>query len=353
MRVCLDGLPLNWKHGLVTVRKLRFLFNPLGVIYELNTRMIKVDLYKLYGFMRRSVDLIYPGYSLLFLTGYGSYCKILDNIDIVHCIGSLRKYNKPTLYEIDFSPIEFFYYYSGIPLSKLMHVYHYFDQFFKTENRVLITWQPSNVRIIRKLGFDESKINYVPPPIPIIERNKEVDNEEPTILFVGHNFILKGGSIALKAFEIINKEIPKSKLIFVSQFTPPTKYSNIVFTGPIENDVLKRNYLPFVDLLLAPFKFNCPSCLSLLEAMSAGIPVISTYHPLLEDYVIDGFNGYSVKQYSPKNFAEKTIELLQDKNKLKVMSKNAINYINEKYSPKYVASKLLMLYKTLISKYET
>jgi hypothetical protein len=68
----------------------------------------------------------------------------------------------------------------------------------------------------KKLGFDESKINYVPPPIPIIERNKEVDNEEPTILFVGHNFILKGGSISLKAFEIINKEIPKTKLIFVS-----------------------------------------------------------------------------------------------------------------------------------------
>jgi len=50
---------------------------------------------------------------------------------------------------------------------------------------------------------------------------------------------------------------------------------------------------------------------------------------------------------------QKKIELLQDKNKLKAMSKNAINYINEKYSPKYVASKLSMLYKTLISKYET
>jgi hypothetical protein len=74
MRVCLDGLPLNWKHGLVTVRKLRFLFNPLGVIYELNTRMIKVDLYKLYGFMRRSVDLIYPG---LFFTIFNRLWKLL------------------------------------------------------------------------------------------------------------------------------------------------------------------------------------------------------------------------------------------------------------------------------------
>jgi glycosyltransferase involved in cell wall biosynthesis len=221
MRVYLDGPPLNWKHGLATVRKLRFLFNPPEVIYELNTRIIKVDLYNLYGFVRRSVDLIYSGYSLLFLTGYGSYCKILNNIDIVHCIGSLIKYNKPTLYEIDISPIEFFYYYGGISLFKLMHVYHYFEKFFKTKNRILVTWQPSNVRIIRKLGFDESKINYVPPPIPIIERIKEVDDEEPTILFVGYNFKFKGGDIALKAFEIINKEIPKSKLIFISQFSPP------------------------------------------------------------------------------------------------------------------------------------
>jgi glycosyltransferase involved in cell wall biosynthesis len=353
MRVYLDGPPLNWKHGLATVRKLRFLFVPPEISYELNTRNIKVDLYKLYGFVKRSVDLVYPGYSLLFLTGYGGYCRILNNIDIVHCIGSLRKYNRPTLYEIDYSPIEFFYYYSGFPLSKLMHVYHHFEQFFKAENKKLVTWQPSNVRIIRKLGFDESKINYVPPPIPIIKRNKEVDDEEPTILFVGHNFIIKGGDIALKAFKIINKEIPKSRLIFVSKFAPSRKYSNVVFTGPIENDILKKNYLPYADLFLAPFKFNFPSCLSLLEAMSAGVPVISTYHPLLEDYVIDGFNGYSVKQYDAKYFAEKTIELLQDKNKLKVMSKNAIDYINEKYSPKYVASKLSTLYRSLISNYET
>jgi hypothetical protein len=41
--------------------------------------------------------------------------------------------------------------------------------------------------------------------------------------------------------------------------------------------------------------------------MSAGIPVISTYHLLLEDHAIDGFNGYSVKQYSPKKFAEKQL----------------------------------------------
>jgi glycosyltransferase involved in cell wall biosynthesis len=228
------------------------------------------------------------------------------------------------------SPIDFFYYYLDIQLSKLMRVYPFFDNFFNAENRLLITWHPSNVRIMRKLGFDESKINYVPPPIPIIKRNKDVDNEEPTILFVGHDFILKGGDIALKAFEIINKEIPKSRLIFVSQFVPHKKYANVVFTGAIENSILKKNYLPCVDLLLTPFKFNSPSCLSLLEAMSAKVPVISTYHPLLEDYVIDGFNGYSVKQYNPKYFADKTIELLQDKNKLKNMSKNALNYIKEK-----------------------
>jgi len=134
MRVYLDVPPLNWKHGLATVRKLRFLFNPPEVIYELNTRIIKVDLYNLYGFVRRIVDLIYSGYSLLFLTGYGSYCKILNNIDIVHCIGSLIKYNKPTLYEIDISPIEFFYYYGGISLFKLMHVYHYFENSYYRAN---------------------------------------------------------------------------------------------------------------------------------------------------------------------------------------------------------------------------
>jgi hypothetical protein len=50
---------------------------------------------------------------ILFYSGYGGKEIILDNkIDIVHTIvqhvGKLIKYNKPTLYELDISPIEIF-----------------------------------------------------------------------------------------------------------------------------------------------------------------------------------------------------------------------------------------------------
>jgi glycosyltransferase involved in cell wall biosynthesis len=168
------------------------------------------------------------------------------------------------------------------------------------------------------------------------------------ILFVGYDYYLKGGDIALKAFEIINKEIPKSKLLFISKNKPPAKFSNVIYIGVIDNEILKREILPNVDIFMCPFRFKRTSGMSILEAMSAGVPVISTYHPLIEDYVIDGFDGYSVKQYNAQYFAEKTIELLQDKNRLKNMSKNAIKYINDNYSSKYVASKLLKLYKYLI-----
>jgi glycosyltransferase involved in cell wall biosynthesis len=299
--------------------------------------------------MKRSVDLIRPYYSLLFLTGYGSSCRVLSDIDIVHSIGSLRKYNKPTIYEVDLSPIEYFYYYLKVPLSKLMHVYKFFNDFFKNQERLLITWQPSNLRIIRKFGFDESKVSYIPPPINIIERTREVDNEEPKILFVGYNFYHKGGDIALKAFSIINKEIPKSKLIFISNYFPKSNFNNVIYFGTVENLTLKRKILPTVDILLSPFRPNFPSGMSLLEAMSAGVPVIATYHPLLESYVLDGFNGFSVKEYNPKAFAEKTIELLQDKNELKSMHRNAIKYINENYFPTIVSNKLVKVYQQLFN----
>jgi glycosyltransferase involved in cell wall biosynthesis len=347
--------PLHWKNGIAIARKLRILYKPNEVKYYLNVKKFEISFSLLIGvrLSKMILEKISSNLPILFYSGYGGKEIILDNkIDIVHTIvqhvGKLIKYNKPTLYEVDISPIEYFHFYEDIPIPKLMSLYKYFRNLFRDQRNLFVAWQPSSVYLVRKLGFDESKINYVPPPIPLIERNKEVSNEEPTILFVGYDYYLKGGDIALKAFEIINKEIPKSKLIFISQFSPPKKYINVIFIGAIENDVLKKKYLPYADLFLAPFKFNRPSCLSLLEAFSAGVPVISTYHPLLEDYVIDGFNGYSVKEYNAKNFAEKAIELLQDKNKLKNMSKNAIKYINDNYSPKYVSSKLLKLYKYLI-----
>jgi len=354
LNIYFPGPPLNWKHGMAIVRKLRILYKPTEVRYHLNVRKIQISFSLLIGvrLSKMMLEKISPSLPVLFYSGYGGREIITDNnIDIVHAmvqhVGKLIKYNKPTLYEVDFSPIEYFHFYEDIPLPKLMSLYNYFRNIFKDQRNLLIAWKPSSVYLLRKLGF-ESTINYVPPPIPVIKRNKEINNEEPTILFVGYDYYLKGGDIALKAFEIINKEIPKSKLLFISKSKPPFKFNNVTYIGTIENEILKREILPNVDIFMSPFRFKRPSIMSILEAMSAGVPVISTYHPLLEDYVIDGFNGYFVKQYDAKNFAKKIIELLQDNNKLKTMSKNAIKYIINNYSPDHIALKLLALYKLLI-----
>jgi glycosyltransferase involved in cell wall biosynthesis len=355
LNIYFPGPPLHWKNGIAIARKLRILYKPNEVKYYLNVKKFEISFSLLIGvrLSKMILEKISSNLPILFYSGYGGKEIILDNkIDIVHTIvqhvGKLIKYNKPTLYELDIAPIEYFHFYEGIPIPKLMSLYKYFRNLFKDQRNLLVVWQTSSVYLLRKLGFDENKINYVPPPIPLIKRNKEVSNEEPKLLFVGYDYYLKGGDIALKAFEIINKEIPKSKLLFISKNKPPVKFCNVIYIGVIDNEILKREILPSVDIFLCPFRFKRPSGMSILEAFSAGVPVISTYHPLLEDYVIDGFNGYSVKEYNAKNFAEKAIELLQDKNRLKNMSKNAIKYINDNYSPKYVASKLLKLYKYLI-----
>ncbi len=63
--------------------------------------------------------------------------------------------------------------------------------------------------------------------------------------------------------------------------------------------------------------------LSMIEAMMCGLPVVVSSVGDLADLVEDGVNGYLVPRRSPKAFAERIVDLLQDEEKLATFSRAA------------------------------
>jgi len=87
-----------------------------------------------------------------------------------------------------------------------------------------------------------------------------------------------------------------------------------------------------------------PLGLVLLEAMAAGVPVITLDGKGNRDIIINGENGYLIDMPLPELFADKIQELWMDLEKYCAVSKNAIRFA-EQYDIKIYTERLINLYK--------
>jgi glycosyltransferase involved in cell wall biosynthesis len=352
IKVYLEGPPDTLIHGHTTAKKLRLKFKPNDIVYLTNVKKLSYNFIWLYSRPSRLIlDNLSNGLSYAFFFGKGGKCLLLQNIDLVHVIiftgGQLIQFNKPAIYEFDPSPIDYLYYYHNVPLEKMKYLFKYLVDFFNDKQKIFLAWHKSAVNLLLKLGFPH-RIEFIPPPFPVVEKikNKE-ERKEFRILFVGYNFIDKGGLMAVKTFRKVRERVKSAKLIIVSKRIPPEiKSEGIEFLGPLENKILREKVMPSCDIFLAP-SLGKPSAASLLEAMAAGLPVIATFTPLYLDYVIDGKTGYLVKEYNEETFSRIIIDLIENREALNEMQENCINILKNNYDPAIISKKLYDLYKRL------
>ena len=118
-----------------------------------------------------------------------------------------------------------------------------------------------------------------------------------------------------------------------------------VFTGEINNDTLKRRYLQNSDIFVFP-SLGEAAPMAILEAMSCGLPIIVSNYKGVKDIIKDGKEGFIVEKKNPKMLAKKIIELWENKNLMKKMSKDARKKA-EKFSWKKMAAKVFKVYQSV------
>lgn len=115
-------------------------------------------------------------------------------------------------------------------------------------------------------------------------------------------------------------------------------------SGDYKDDLLKKAKI----FILPSYNEGLP--IAILEAMSKGIPTISTCVGSIEEAIINEENGYIIKPGDVYRLADLIEELIIDKNRYWRFSKNAYNHIKLKFNEKEYELILKDIYNKLEEK---
>lgn len=106
-------------------------------------------------------------------------------------------------------------------------------------------------------------------------------------------------------------------------------------TGPQKSEFLRAG-----DVFVFPGVQQEGQPLTVLEAMSEGLPVIATDRGCLRETVLDGVTGFIVPPNSPQAIAAKIVQLIRDPALRDQMAVNALERVRHLYTPERFASRL-------------
>lgn len=194
-----------------------------------------------------------------------------------------------------------------------------------------------------------------------IDEELKIENEN-VLIHIGYIGREYGADILIKALKIIKGEEKDVKLFFLGD-CPDAEYKkylknliaknnldeNIVFTKvpytkvPHYLNIAKIGYIAFRDR----FYNHIGGANKLFEYMACGLGIVSSEMWGFKMLVKEEKNVLFAKPESPKDFAEKTIMLLQDKTLLNEIRKNNITLAEEKYNWSLQEKKIKRIVKIL------
>ena len=165
----------------------------------------------------------------------------------------------------------------------------------ETELRDYYNVPRSRIRVIPN-GIDLERFNRDPSAGRAIRREFDIADDVKLLLFVGHEFRRKGLEHAIAALERLGSDF---RLLVVGSDSQTmyrrmakTSSDRLIFAG-------SRTDMPAfygaADALVLPTSYETFS-LVCMEAMAASLPVFATPVGGIEDYLVDGVNGYQIKQ---------------------------------------------------------
>ena len=118
----------------------------------------------------------------------------------------------------------------------------------------------------------------------------------------------------------------------------------VIFTGSVDN---VPDFLQMMDLfVLCSIKESFPNCM--IQAMSSGLPVVTSDIGACKDIITDGVNGLKFTVNDVAQFLEHVEMLIHDKVKSRSIAEEGKNTILERYSQTSMIDNYLELYHGLL-----
>jgi glycosyltransferase involved in cell wall biosynthesis len=176
----------------------------------------------------------------------------------------------------------------------------------------------------------ESTVLPIPIDASLYASDHSARQEPPIILHVGTT-PRKNAELSIKSVKaMIEKQHVDAKLIVVgptneyverlrSEYQPKMS-GNLEFAFDVDYSIL-RNLMNSARVLILPSKYEALPY-TVLEAFASGLPVV-TSDAVPAGLVLDGHNGYRIREFDPDEYARRLVGLIQDDATWKALSLNA------------------------------
>ncbi len=193
----------------------------------------------------------------------------------------------------------------------------------------------------------------------VSEDLNDAERDPNAVLFVGSLGRGKGVFDILKAVPRVRAEKPEARFLFagneetqgaraqIDRACSDAGLGNAVHflgrvTGPAKLELFKRAAVFILPSYAEGFPY------ALLEAMAAGLPVITTPVGTIPEVVEDGRHGFLIEPGDWEELARRIIQLLDDSELKRRMSRENVERVRSRYMPEVAITRLDAIYARLI-----
>ncbi len=208
----------------------------------------------------------------------------------------------------------------------------------------------SKIRVIR-YGIETDKLQ----PISWDERFKS----NPSLVFLGRLTEKKNPLALIHAFKLVLDKIPAAQLTIIGKGKLEGEIKNRVQQLGIADAVSLLGSMPQSEALKIVnqhwvfTQHNVTAVdgdqegysLAPAEAAALELPVVSTLHNGIPEHVVDGVTGYLVREFDYQSMADKIVDLLNDRDRMRAFGKAGRQNIQKLNDPQ---NRLSQIYNLLV-----
>ncbi|MCK5628347.1 glycosyltransferase family 4 protein [Candidatus Bathyarchaeota archaeon] len=259
--------------------------------------------------------------------------------------------------------------------EKFMVSFNWFLRIFENRmlersNKIIAVSEYTKRELLKYYRVKQDKIRVIHNGVDIEKfkptinklKAKEVlglDPEDKTILYVGRLYSRKGLFTLIESMPAVVKKFKKAKLMIsgkglsnelkklISHAEKLGVEKNIVFTGYFPDEKLPQLYQAADIFAFSTFYENLP--FAILEAMSTGLPVVTTNVGGIPEIIEDGVNGFLVEPFNSNQLANRILRFLDNPKEAAVMGLAGRKTIEERFDWRLIVKKVLRVYREALN----
>lgn len=256
------------------------------------------------------------------------------------------------------------------PNEKFMVSFNWFLRIFeesmlKRSNKIIAVSDFTRRELLQYYKVREDKIRVIHNGVdtnkfqPASDKRKAKQElgfnpDDLAILSVGRLYARKGLFTLIESMPAVVRRFPRAKFIIsgkgqsnemkklVAHAQKLGVNDNIVFTGYYPDRKLPRLYQAADVFAFSTFYENLP--FAVLEALSTGLPVVTTNVGGIPEMIEDGKNGFLVQPFNSRELSDRILYFLEHPGAASEMAFLARKVIEERFDWRLIVKKVLAVY---------